>query len=50
MMMNESFYFFSNKIENKYNVYLNYDICEIIINKINDNLIKLEKIKKKYRT
>ena len=46
MMMNESFYFFSNKIENKYNVYLNYDICEIIINKINDNLIKLEKIKK----
>tara|TARA_B100001094_G_C18166028_1_gene792107 strand:+ start:1808 stop:2110 length:303 start_codon:yes stop_codon:yes gene_type:complete len=44
--MSESIYFFSNKIENKYNVFINYDLCEIIINKINNNLIKLDKIKK----
>jgi len=46
MMMNNSIYFFSNKIENKYNVYLNYDICEMILEKININLIKLDQIKK----
>ena len=45
-MKNNSIYYFSNKIENKYNVYLNYDICEIIINKIQNNLNKLDKIKK----
>ena len=40
-MMNDSIYFFSEKIENKYNIYLNYDICEIILNKINKNFNKL---------
>ena len=46
MMMNESVYFFSNKIENKYKVYINYDLCEIIIDKIKNNLNKLNEIKK----
>jgi len=45
-MMNDSIYFFSNKIENKYKVYINYDICEIIIDKTKNNLIKLNEIKK----
>ena len=45
-MKNNSIYYFSNKIENKYKVYVNYDICEIIINKIQNNLNKLDKIKK----
>ena len=46
MMMNNSIYFFSNKIENKYKVYINYDLCEIILEKININLNKLNEIKK----
>ena len=46
MMMNNSIYFFSNKIENKYNTYLNYDICEMILEKIIINLTKLDQIKK----
>ena len=51
--MDKSIYFLSYKIENKYNVYLNYDICEIILNKINYNLFKInlsrEKIKSKLK-
>jgi len=46
MKMNKSIFFFSNKIENKYNIYLNYDICEIILNKINKNINKLIYIKR----
>ena len=44
--MNNSIYYFSNIIENKYNVYISYDLCEIIINKIKINLNKLNEIKK----
>ena len=44
--MNESILYFSDKIQNKYNVYLNYDICEMILDKININLLKLDQIKK----
>ena len=44
--MSNSIYYFSDKIENKYNIYINYDISEIIINKIKQNLNKLSNIKK----
>ena len=43
--MNNSILFFSNKIENKYNVYLNYDICEMLLNKINYNMFQIELVK-----
>jgi len=46
MKMNNIIYYFSNKVENKYKVYINYDICEIIINKIINNINKLINIKK----
>lgn len=44
--MNESILFFSEKIEKKYKVYLNYDISEIILKKIENNFLKLKQIKK----
>ena len=51
--MNQSILFFSDKIENKYNVYLNYDICEMILEKVNYNMyqinLSIEKIKSKLR-
>lgn len=51
--MNESVLFFSEKIEKKYNVYLNYDICELIQEKINYNMFQInltrEKIKSKLK-
>ena len=51
--MNNSILFFSKKIENKYNVYLNYDICEIILEKINYNMFYInnsrDKIKSKLK-
>ena len=51
--MNKSIYYFSDKIEKKYNVYLNYDICEMILEKVNYNLFEInlskEKIKSKLK-
>ena len=51
--MNKEILFFSDKIENKYKVYLNYDICELILEKINYNLFHInlskEKIKSKLK-
>lgn len=51
--MNKSILFFSDKIQKKYNIYLNYDICETIIDKINYNNYKInlykERIKFKLR-
>ena len=51
--MNKSIYYFSDKIEKKYNVYLNYDICEMILEKVNYNLFQInlskEKIKSKLK-
>lgn len=44
--MNKSILFFSEKIEKKYKVYLNYDISEIILKKIENNFLKLKQIKK----
>jgi len=51
--MNKSIYFFSDRIQNKYNIYLNYDICEMILEKINYNMfyinISRDKIKSKLK-
>jgi len=51
--MNKSIYYFSDKIENKYKVYINYDISEMILEKINYNLYQInlskEKIKSKLK-
>ena len=48
--MNHSILFFSNKIQNKYNVYLNYDICEMILDKINYNMYQIELVKGKIKS
>ena len=48
--MNHSILFFSNKIQNKYNVYLNYDICEMILDKINYNIFQIELVKGKIKS
>ncbi len=48
--MNESIYYLSDKIENKYNVYLNYDICEIISEKINYNMFQINYVRNRLKS
>ena len=48
--MNQSILFFSEQIENKYNVYLNYDICETILEKVNYNMFQIELVKGKIKS
>ena len=48
--MNESILYFSDKIQNKYNVYLNYDICEMILDKINYNMFQIELVKSRIKS
>ena len=48
--MNKYINFFSDKIQNKYNVYLNYDICEMILDKINYNMFQIELVKGKIKS
>tara|TARA_B100001093_G_C26218365_1_gene755015 strand:- start:270 stop:575 length:306 start_codon:yes stop_codon:yes gene_type:complete len=51
--MDKNILFFSNKIQEKYKFYLNYDICEIILEKINYNMnqinITRDKLKSKIK-
>lgn len=47
--MNKSILFFSKKIEDKYKIYINYDISEMILNKIEYNLYQINITKEKLK-